>query len=45
MWGSDWPVVTLASSYDRWHATARALTPVESHAAIFGGTARRFYGG
>jgi L-fuconolactonase len=39
MWGSDWPVVTLASNYRRWHEAATAM-----HAAIFGGTAVRFYG-
>jgi L-fucono-1,5-lactonase len=44
MWGSDWPVVTLASNYRRWHEAAAALLPTATHAAIFGGTAARFYG-
>jgi len=44
MWGSDWPVVTLASNYRRWHEAAAMLLPTDTHAAIFGGTAVRFYG-
>lgn len=44
MWGSDWPVVTLAATYATWRDTARALVPVEMHHAVFGGTAARFYG-
>ncbi len=44
MWGSDWPVVTLASNYRRWHDAAAALLPADTHAAIFGGTATAFYG-
>ena len=44
MWGSDWPVVTLASSYDRWRTAARGLVPASMHAAVFGATAARFYG-
>ena len=44
MWGSDWPVVTLASNYRRWHEAAAALMPAEAHDAVFGGTATRFYG-
>jgi len=47
MWGSDWPVVNLAGSYQRWFAASVALmaglTPDE-RAAIMGGTARKFYG-
>ena len=39
MWGSDWPVVTLASNYQRWHDAAATLLPADTHAAIFGGTA------
>jgi L-fuconolactonase len=46
MWGSDWPVVTLAASYDDWLMTSDALlgglTPAERE-AIFGGNAARFY--
>ena len=44
MWGSDWPVVTLASNYRRWHEAALTLVPAEAHEAVFGGTAARFYG-
>ena len=47
MWGSDWPVVLLASDYGGWLATAKALTAdrsLDEQAAIFGGTAARFYG-
>ena len=44
MWGSDWPVVTLASNYRRWHDAAATLLPADTHAAIFGGTATGFYG-
>lgn len=46
IFGSDWPVVTLAAPYERWIATAEALT---SHLgapeceALFGGTAERIY--
>lgn len=43
MWGSDWPVLELAGSYDQWHATARALVPPEAAGQVFGGTAARFY--
>lgn len=47
MWGSDWPVVNLSGSYQRWFAATVALmaglTPQE-RAAIMGGTARKFYG-
>lgn len=46
MWGSDWPVVTLAADYDHWLATARVfideLPPHHQH-AVWCGTARRFY--
>lgn len=47
MFGSDWPVVELAASYESWLAAANdllgGLTPTERD-AIFGGTAARFYG-
>lgn len=46
IWGSDWPVVTLAASYDRWHETARELcAPLSASErdAIFGGNAARIY--
>lgn len=46
MWGSDWPVLELAGSYEHWFACARALTAAcstEEQARIFGGTAAKFY--
>ena len=46
MFGGDWPVAKLASTYPRWLATARAftahLTPAEQQ-AIFSDNAQRFY--
>lgn len=47
MWGSDWPVLTLAGDYTGWHEMAEALTvglSADEKAAVFGGTAARFYG-
>jgi L-fuconolactonase len=44
MFGSDWPVVTNASSYARWFDAAWALVPADDRAAVFGATAARFYG-
>jgi L-fuconolactonase len=47
MWGSDWPVLTLAGDYGRWLVTAEALTShlsARERAAIFGDTAASFYG-
>jgi L-fuconolactonase len=46
--GSNWPVVNLASSYTGWWDALQAmLVPhapsPEARAAIFGGTASRFY--
>lgn len=46
LWGSDWPVVTVAASYDAWKACAQAL--VRRHApgaeaAVFGGNAIDVY--
>lgn len=46
IWGSDWPVCTLAASYDAWRAAAVSLTADLSEtekAAVFGGNAERFY--
>ncbi len=46
MWGSDWPVCLLQSSYDRWRETAQTLTAhlaIDQQARIFGGTACEFY--
>jgi L-fuconolactonase len=46
LWGSDWPVVNLASGYPRWFALADALTGVagDERAALFGDNAARVYG-
>ena len=47
MWGSDWPVLTLAGSYESWCAAARQLTAhltADERNQIFGDTAARFYG-
>lgn len=43
IWGSDWPVLTLAGDYEGWLAQARALTG-GTPGDIFGGNALRFYG-
>jgi L-fuconolactonase len=47
MFGSDWPVALLASSYQRWVDTVAGWTAsfsAEEQASIWGGTARRIYG-
>jgi len=47
MFGSDWPVCLLATSYSRWVATVDELIAdlsEDDRTAITGGTARRFYG-
>jgi len=47
MYGSDWPVSTLQSRYERVIGAARSLTADLSstdRTAIFGGTAQRIYG-
>ncbi|WP_330336520.1 amidohydrolase family protein [Streptomyces sp. NBC_00557] len=46
MFGSDWPVCTLAASYGRVMDTARALTAElsdDERASVFAGTATRVY--
>ena len=49
IWGSDWPVLRLADSYEAWLAMAmhfceaQAGATDDTLAAIFGGNARRFY--
>ena len=46
IWGSDWPVCTLACSYEDWVATTDALLKDLSEAertAILGGNAERVY--
>ena len=46
MWGSDWPVLNLAGSYELWSETSETLigelTPDEQ-AQVWHGTAARFY--
>jgi L-fuconolactonase len=46
LWGSDWPVMTLAGDYRGWHETARrclaGLDPL-AIAAVFGGNAALAY--
>lgn len=44
IWGSDWPVLTLAASYDSWLEIAKALIPDDAvpH-GIFGGNAAKVY--
>ncbi len=47
MWGSDWPVLTLAGGYDDWVAVSDALLgplSADERAQVLHGTARRFYG-
>jgi L-fuconolactonase len=47
MFGSDWPVCELAASYEQvYQALNDALGPIsaDDRAAIFGGTASKFYG-
>jgi L-fuconolactonase len=46
MWGSDWPVLTLASGYAAWLDASEALLAHLDEAqrnAVFGLNARRFY--
>jgi len=46
IWGSDWPVCTLASSYERWIETTDTLLSgltAEERDAILGGNATRAY--
>lgn len=44
MFGSDWPVCTLAASYAQVLALAEEAVPAGDRNAVFGGTARRVYG-
>ena len=48
MFGSDWPVVNLASGYGQWRDTAETLLPASlahhDRQAFWGGNARRIYG-
>jgi L-fuconolactonase len=47
LWGSDWPVLTLASTYAQWDEASERLLgalSAEARAAVRGGNAIRFYG-
>jgi L-fuconolactonase len=44
IWGSDWPVLTLAGGYGDWLGLSRQLVPRQHHEAVFGGNARWIYG-
>ena len=47
IWGSDWPVLNLASDYASWKSCTDALLQdlnPQERAMIFGENARRFYG-
>lgn len=47
MWGSDWPVINLAGTYNEWLEQCEAMLAAlsnEQKAAVFGGNGRRFYG-
>ncbi len=46
LFGSDWPVVLLASSYHRWYETLQVLTarlPVSARRKLWSENARHFY--
>jgi L-fuconolactonase len=43
IWGSDWPVLRLAGSYEGWLAMCQDFVPARHHDAVFGANARRFY--
>lgn len=46
LWGSDWPMLTLAGGYQAWHDLSEALLDglaPDARAAIFGGNAARIY--
>lgn len=44
LWGSDWPVVEMAATYEAWLRLARAAIPESAHARVFDANARRIYG-
>ncbi|HEY9064243.1 MAG TPA: amidohydrolase family protein [Burkholderiaceae bacterium] len=47
MWGSDWPVLTLAGSYDGWVAASQSLIgelSADEQAHVWHDTAQAFYG-
>lgn len=44
IWGSDWPVLTLAGSYAAWLSLAQQSIEPGARDAVFGGNASRVYG-
>ncbi|WP_206517619.1 amidohydrolase family protein [Sphingobium algorifonticola] len=44
IWGSDWPVLTLAGRYGDWIDLCRRSVPAAQHSAVFGANALRIYG-
>jgi len=44
IWGSDWPVLTLAGSYQGWLAQALGFIPDADRQRVFDLNARRVYG-
>ncbi|MDR7276228.1 amidohydrolase family protein [Catenuloplanes atrovinosus] len=44
LFGSDWPVLTLASDYRQWYGMVRALIPPVDRDAVLSGNAREIYG-
>ncbi|WP_426030829.1 amidohydrolase family protein [Caulobacter sp. DWP3-1-3b2] len=43
IWGSDWPVLTLAGAYGDWMDMVLSLLPSPAHAAVMGGNAKHHY--
>jgi len=43
LFGSDWPLVMLASSLSAWIEIVREFIPAEHHDAVFSGNAERVY--
>lgn len=43
LWGSDWPVLNLAGSYEGWLRQCLDLVPPAHHDAVFGANAVSFY--
>jgi len=44
IWGSDWPVILLDSSYETWLSICLDLVPGDHHPKVFAGNAKSFYG-
>jgi L-fuconolactonase len=43
IWGSDWPVLLLAGSYETWLSACDQMLAPDARARIMGGNAERFY--